>query len=235
VISLGCVVTIRRSFEEERPATERRSLRLDVAEGLVWLWRQPFLRASLLLAGATNLVSNGLALFVILVARERGASSSAIGVMLTLVAAGGLAGAVASPAIRRRVSARRVVVGLPWLYAAFIPTFAFVPGALPLGAILGVMIFLAPAWNALVTGYAIAVTPDGLQGRRASMDWLLSGSGVAAAPLLAGLLLDVLGASAAIAVFAALALVIAVAATASPALRVFPGTEPTAALGETRP
>jgi MFS family permease len=235
VVSLGCVVLIRRRFEEERAVAERRSLRRDVAEGLVWLWRRPFLRASLLLAGATNLVSNGLALLVILVARERGASSSAIGLMLTLVAAGGLAGAVATPVIRRRASARRIVLGLPWLYALLIPTFAFVPGTLALGGVFGVMLFLGPAWNATVVGYGIAVTPDGLQGRRASMDWLLSGSGVAAAPLLAGLLFGAAGATAAIAAFAALEVAIAVAATVSPALRVFPSVAPTAAPGETRP
>jgi hypothetical protein len=58
---------------------------------------------------------------------------------------------------------------------------------------------------------------------------------VAVAPLLAGLLLGALGASAAIGVFTALALVIAIAGNASTALRVFPGTAPTAAPGETRP
>jgi MFS family permease len=100
--SLTCVAMIRRPLEEAPPSAERRSLRRDVGEGLSWLWRQPFLRASLLLAGGTNLISNALALFVILVARERGASSSAIGVMLTLVAAGGLAGAVATPLALRR-------------------------------------------------------------------------------------------------------------------------------------
>lgn len=235
LVSLACVVAIRRPLEEGRRPAGRRPLRRDVVEGLVWLWRQPFLRASLLLAGGTNLVSNALALFVILAARERGASPSVVGVMLTLVAAGGLAGAVAAPAIRRHVSARRIVLGLPWLYAALIPTFAFLPGALPLGVVFGVMIFLAPAWNAIVTGYAIAITPDGLQGRRASTDWLLSGSGVAVAPLLAGLLLGTLGASAAVAVFTLLAFAIAVASTVSPALRVFPGLPARAAPGERRP
>jgi len=235
VVSLGCVVAIRRRFEEERSPAQRRPLRREVVDGLVWFWRQPFLRASLLLAGGMNLVSNALALFVILVARERGASSSAIGVMLTLVAAGGLLGALATPAIRRRISPRGIVVGMPWVYAALVPAFAFVPGALSLGVVFGVMIFLSPAWNAIVTGYAIAITPDSLQGRRASTDWLLSGSGVAVAPLLAGLLLGALGASAAIAAFTALALVIAIAGSTSTALRVFPGTPSTAAPGETRP
>jgi MFS family permease len=235
LVSLLCVVGIRRPLEDERTGDRRHSLRRDIAEGLAWLWGQPFVRASILLAGGTNLVSNALALLVILVAREEGASSASIGLMLTLVAAGGLAGAVAAPRINRRLSPRLVVVGMPWLYAALIPTMALAPDALSLGAIFGVMIVLAPAWNAIVTGYAIAITPDGLQGRRASTDWLVSGSGVALAPLLAGLLVAALGSAPAILTLAGLALVIAVASTASPALRIFPSLGFTAVPGARRP
>jgi MFS family permease len=218
LVSLVTLVFIRRPFQEPR-TSPLRPLHREIAEGLAWIWRQPFLRAALLLAGGSNLVSNALALLIILVARERGASAVAIGVMLTLVAVGGLTGALLAPSLVQRLPQRLIVVGLPWLYAALIPTFAFVPGPLGLGAIFGLMTFLGPAWNAIVGGYAIAITPDRLQARRSSVDWLVSGAGVAVAPLLAGLLLAGVGATAAIGAFAAVAFAIALGGTSSRALR----------------
>ncbi len=221
LISLLTLFTIRRPLQLERTA-HRRPLHQEIAEGLNWIWRQPFLRAALLLAGGSNLVSNALALLVILIARERGASSATVGLMLSLVAVGGLVGAILAPMLQRRLAPTLVVLGVPWLYAALIPTLALVPGALPLGAIFGLMMLLGPTWNAIVGGYAIAITPDELQARRASVDWLISGSGAALAPLLGGFLLEVLGANVAIATFAMLALTIAIGGTASRALRTLP-------------
>lgn len=221
LVSLVTLIAIRRPFQQRR-MEPRGPLHREIGEGLAWIWGNPFLRVALLIAGGSNLVSNALALFLILASRERGASATAIGLMLTLAAAGGLAGAVLAPTLQRRLPRRLVVLGLPWVYAALIPSFAFLSSPLSLGAIFGVMALLGPTWNAIVSGYAIALTPDRLQGRRSSVDWLISGSGLAIAPLLAGYLLDNLGVTATIAAFAALAAALAVAATASRSLRALP-------------
>ncbi len=218
VISLVALLRIRQPFQQKREA-QSRPLHREIVEGLFWVRRQPFLRAALLLAGGSNLVSNALALLVIIVARQRGASPTTVGLMLTLVAVGGLAGAVATPTLRRHVPTRLLILGVPWLYAALIPTLALVPDALPLGAIFGVMTFLGPAWNAVVGGFAIMITPDHLQSRCSSIDSLLSGAGIAIAPLAAGFLLSAFSATAAIAALAALALVVALGGSASRALR----------------
>lgn len=238
LVSFLTLTAIRHPFQEQRRAP-RRPLHREIGEGVAWIWQHPFLRSALLLAGGSNLVSNALALVLILASRERGASATAVGLMLTLVAAGGLAGAVLAPTLQRRLPRRLVVLGLPWLYAALIPTFALLSNPLLLGAVFGVMALLGPTWNAIVSGYAIAITPDHMQARRSSVDWLISGSGLAVAPLLAGYLLDRLGPTGTITAFAALAVVLAVAATASNALRTLPshpsqapGNEP---LGQAQP
>jgi uncharacterized membrane protein len=86
----------------------------------------------------------------------------------------------------------------------------------------GLMALLGPTWNAIISGYAIAITPDHLQARRSSVDWLISGTGLALAPLCAGYLLASLGAIITIATIASVALAIAIAGTASRALRALP-------------
>jgi len=221
LLSLTAIAAIRRPFQEQR-TTQRRPLHREIAEGLSWIWQQPFLRAAVLLAGGSNLVSNALALLVLLIARQRGASASAIGLMLSLVAAGGLTGAVLAPLLQRHVPRRLIVIGLPWLYVAVIPSFAVVGNPIAIGAIFGLMTLLGPTWNAIVGGYAIAITPDHLQARRSSVDWLISGAGIALAPLLAGYLLDTLGATSTVAAFAVLALTVAFAGTISRPLRTLP-------------
>lgn len=221
LLSLTTIAAIRRPFQEQRTAP-RRPLHREIGEGLAWIWRQPFLRAALLLAGGSNLVSNALALLVILIARQRGASATAIGLMLTLVAAGGLTGAILAPTLQRHLPRRLIIIGLPWLYTALIPSFAFIANPLAIGATFGLMTLLGPTWNAIIGGYAIAITPDHLQARRSSVDWLISGTGLALAPLLAGYLLAAFGATITIATIAAAALTIATAGTASRALRTLP-------------
>jgi hypothetical protein len=53
--------------------------------------------------------------------------------------------------------------------------------------------FFGPLWNAVVVGYRLSATPDRLQGRVASVDWLLSMSLAAVGPLVGGYLLSTIG------------------------------------------
>ena len=61
-------------------------------EGLRWLWRQPFLRATTLLVAGSNGLFQAVILAVIVIARAHGASPGAVGLILAGFGAGGLAG-----------------------------------------------------------------------------------------------------------------------------------------------
>jgi hypothetical protein len=50
LISFAALLFIRRSFQQPR-AVPRTRLKTEVAEGLAWVWRQPFLRAARPAAG----------------------------------------------------------------------------------------------------------------------------------------------------------------------------------------
>ncbi|MGH9102364.1 MAG: hypothetical protein ACRDYD_05190 [Acidimicrobiales bacterium] len=87
-----------------------------------------------------------------------------------------------------------------------------------------------PSTDSIVHGYRIAMTPDHLLGRSESARRLLSLSIAPLGPLAAGLLLAV-SSRAAVALFAASGLALAVWGTASPSVRAAPRLEDLGAAG----
>jgi MFS family permease len=223
VVSLAC---IRRPLQGPRGSVETRpSLHREIAEGLRWLWRQPFLRAAALLVAGSNFVFQALVLVVIVLAQERGASSALIGVVMGMLGAGGLLGAVLAPAVNRRIPARRVVVGVNWIWALLLPAIALVPWPLAIGGVIAAMAFVGPIWNVVIGAYLLALTPDELRGRVRGVTGLIGWGPIPLGSLIGGALLQWLGATATTFVFAATMLAIAAAASVSPAVRRAPRLE----------
>ena len=99
-----------------------------MAEGLRWLWRQPFMRATTLLVAGSNGVFQAVTLAVIVVARSNGSSPAVVGLILAGFGAGGLAaGAAAAPWVYPRIPAGVVVIGANWVWAGLLPVIALVP------------------------------------------------------------------------------------------------------------
>lgn len=218
-ISIVTLLLIRTEFQAERRDDSERRLWKEIREGIVWLWRQPFLRTTSLLVAGSNFMFQALVLFLIVIARDRGASPAAIGTMLAGMGVGGVLGAIASPLIQRRLRANTVVIGANWIWALLIPAIAFAPNALTLGAIVAAMAFVGPAWNVVIGAYQLAITPDRLLGRVASADSLVSFGAIPFGSLVAGILLESMSATSATLVLAAGMWALAAAATVSPSVR----------------
>jgi MFS family permease len=225
LVSLACVLRLRTPLAPG--PTTRRPLRGEVVEGLRWAWNVPFLRATLALAAGGNFASNSLALVLIVLARDRGASAAAIGVMLSIVGAGGLAGAVAAPALVRHLHPRLVVIGLDAVRAPLIVPLAFVANPYLLGLLAALAIFPAPAWNSLVVGRRIGLVPDRLQARVHSVDLLISYSTIPFAFLAAGFMLSGIGPRTTVFFYASWVAALALAATLAPGVRQIPATAAT--------
>jgi MFS family permease len=219
VCSLVAMARVRSSFQETRTPTAT-TTRGDVAEGVRWLWQRPFLRDSLLLVAGSNFVP--IPLLLIVTARDLGASSTVVGLVLAVTAVGGLLGSAAAPYLLSRVPTRVVVVGFVWLGAALFVILAFTREPLILGALVAAWTFFGPLWNAVVVGYRISATPDRLQGRVASVDWLLSMSLAAAGPLVGGYLLSTVGNRDTLLAVAGLLAALAALGSAAPSLRNVP-------------
>ena len=206
---------IKSEFQETRidPAPGR------AIEGLRWVWDRPFFRVCMLLFACSNPIFTGLYLLIVVLAKQDGASSAQVGVMLGIAATGGLIGALFAPGLLGRLSPRTVLIGENWLIALAIPLLLVVDNVFLLGAIVAVAELITPVTNSIVVGYRVALAPDRLQGRVQAGSTLISFSVAWAGPLAVGLLLQSAGSTATILVLTGWGMLLAVAATASRTFR----------------
>jgi MFS family permease len=147
------------------PPAARRNVRSDVGDGFAWLWQHPFFRTAAMLFALGNPVFTGLYLLAILLAKQHGASAATIGLMLAIVGAGGLLGALCAAAIRRATTARMIIIAQEWVLVALILALLLVHNALLIGLLIATAEFVTPAVNSVVAGGRVATAPDHLQGR----------------------------------------------------------------------
>ncbi len=219
--STAAIASTRSRFQTapETAARPWREMRSEVAEGVAWLRGQPFFRTTALLFAAGNPIFTGLYLLAILLARHHHASTAMIGVMLTIIGVGGLIGAVIAGPIRRRVGARGLIVGEPWLALGVVLLMLVAHNPLLIGVLVGATEFVTPATNAVVAGSRIAAAPDHLQGRVQSVATTMAMSLAWLGPLAVGYLFEHTGPATTILVVAAWTLGLALCATVAPSIR----------------
>jgi hypothetical protein len=106
------VLAIRKPLQGERDRDSK------AADGFRFALATPFLRALLLIAAPLNLAIGGV-LFTLIVALQRaGTPPAVIGLVETVVAAGGLLGAFAAPAIQARLGLATLVRSICWAAVA---------------------------------------------------------------------------------------------------------------------
>lgn len=221
LVSFVALLFIRRPFQQPR-ARQPTRLRTEIAEGLLWVWRQPFLRAAVAMIGGINLVFNALTLVLIVRAKDLGASPGLIGAMFAFLGVGGILGSLVAPRVQRRFGARRVVVTIGWLWVPQIGVLALLPNALSLGIVSGVGAFAAPAFNVVVNSHVYRVTPDRLLGRVRSAARLVTWGSIPLGALAGGFLASAFGARATLLILTAIMCGVAVAATLARGMRQLP-------------
>ncbi len=209
------MLLIRSDFQEARADSTPGQIR----EGIRWLWDRPFFRVCSLLFAASNPIFTGLYLLVVVLAKQYGASSALVGVMLGIAAAGGLLGALLAPTLVRRLSPRLVLIGENWMIALSLPWLLVAHSAVLLGLIVAVAELVTPVTNSIVVSYRVGLAPDRLQGRVQAASTLISFSAAWLGPLLIGQLLAHAGSTATILTLTGWGLALALFATASRAFR----------------
>ncbi|MGH3158582.1 MAG: MFS transporter, partial [Streptosporangiaceae bacterium] len=191
----------------------------EVREGIRWLWGQPFLRSATLAIAASNLMFQALTLVVIVVATRSGSSPSTVGLLFFGAGIGGVAGSLAAAKITRILSMKTVVVGTNWLWALLTPLIAIASGPILLGVIFAAMCIAGPVWNVSVAAYQMQITPEHLLGRVNSAIGALAFGALPIGSLLAGLLLNSVGAKHATLALGGLMAVVALLVNLTPAIR----------------
>jgi MFS family permease len=209
------MLLIRTSFQEPRVPSERGGL----GDGMRWLWQERFFRACALLFAATNPLFTGLYLLIVVLAKQHHAAPAVIGVMLGIVAAGGLLGALLAPTLRRHLAPRVVLISGTCAMALALPFLLLTHEALLLGLIVAATEFFTPATNSTVVSYRVALAPDRLQGRVQAASTLISFSAGWLGPLAVGYMLQNAGSTATILGACGWALLLATAAILTPAFR----------------
>ncbi|MBD0843380.1 MFS transporter [Streptomyces sp. TRM68416] len=232
LVALATVFGIRADLQDKaRP--EPRSLRREIREGLVWVWRQRFMRASIALVGGSNLAFQLITLAMVLIVKENGHSAATVGILGVLGGLGGLTGALVAPWINRRVPVQGILIGALMLWSVLMGAVAVADHPVQLGALMAGMSGAGALLNVAAGSYQVLVTPDAMQGRATSV-FTLIGSGLnSLGALLGGFLLHAFGSTTAVLGAAAAMALLALLALASPVVRRGGGSR--AEAGNTRP
>ena len=192
--SIASLALIRSDFQEAREPMEPTPLRNEISEGLRWLWHQRFLRTISLLVAASDLNVNALYIVVIVIAKNEGASSTLIGVIVAFIGVGGIIGAALAPWTSRHASARVAIGATLSTMTLLLPVLLLVAQTpIALGIVYGAMFIAYPTWSAVHWAYFAALVPDRLQSRVQSIATLLSLGPVPFGVLLAGVGLQWIG------------------------------------------
>jgi len=227
VVSYACstvsLLAMRTPFQQAREP-DRSSLRSRLAEGARFVWRHRFLRTCAFLFGLANFIGPGVLLALVVLGQRQGLSGGRVGLLVAAFGACLLLGSFLSPLVRRLLPVRGVLVLELWtwtgcgLYVVWPDVYVLAAAILPSAVAI-------PSTDSVVHGYRIAMTPDRLTGRVQSIWSTISLLIAPLGPLVAGVLLDNVPARAAVAVFAAFGLVLAVWGTLSPSIRGAPSLQ----------
>ncbi len=196
-----------------------RNLRLEIAEGLTWLWNQPVVRTIGFLSSVAWVMLTALDLVVIVLARQQHASSLTIGAIFAVGGAGGIFGSLMAGPVQRRLGLGRVIVGCAWLWAILWPLYALTRSLVVLAVITAALFVVWPIYNVVQMSYRTALIPDALQGRVNSAFRLISFSGQPVGFALSGALIQAVGVRASVLILGLAPLIMAIGATSSRHIR----------------
>ena len=220
LFSAVALLAMRTPFQQEREV-DRSRLRARMALGFRFLWDNAFLRTVSLLFGLANFIGPGVLFAIVVIGEEQGLTSGRVGLLVAAFGACILVGSFLSPLVRRRLPVRGVLLLELWTWVGC-GLFVIWPNVYVLAASILPTALAIPSTDSVVHSYRYAMTPDRLMGRVASV-WTTIGLAIAPlGPLVAGLLLESTSARAAIAVFAAAGLVLALWGTLSGSIRAAP-------------
>ena len=218
LVSAGSVSRIRGRFRPDRTG-QRAALWREAADGVRLVGQNQLLRAVVIQAPLINFAFTGVIFTITLALRQHGISPGIIGLAQAGIACGGLLGALAAPRMQGRLPLSQLVVMLTVVATALFAVSALLLPS-PLVAVpVAITLLLAPTANAALFAAMLRSTPEDMRGR-VNNTVILAATGLAAlAPLTAGLVVQHLSGSWALAVFAAAIGAAAIMSVALPWLR----------------
>jgi MFS family permease len=218
--STASLLLMRTPFQEEREP----GVRTPLSEGVKYFWSIPFLRATVAMIAASNLVAVGAPFAVIILAHRHGLSSLAIGSFVALQGTTLLVGSIFSPLLRRILPMRAILLSEFWMALVYAGFLAY-PNVYVLAAAASLHAFWFPNTDSAIAAYSYTLIPDRLLGRTMAASNTLRAATAPLGPLVAGLLLAHTSPRLTIVALAAPVVLAALLGTASSAMRDLPSLE----------
>jgi MFS family permease len=163
-VSLVTLGLMRAPLQPERMAS-RRKLGTEIAEGIRWVWHQPFILTMTLLMGAGAFVSSADGLLIIILAQRQHASAAMIGLIVACFGVGAILGSLVIPRLGRRMTVGHSILLARWYYVLSWPWYAVMPVPLVLGAIQFGSGVVEPLEDVAYFSHRLELIPEELQGR----------------------------------------------------------------------
>jgi MFS family permease len=192
LISLVTLVLIRTPFQRERTST-RRNVWAEVAEGVLWVWHQPFILTMTLLMGAGAFVFSGNALIIIILAQRHHASAVVIGLIFAVGGIGSILGSWLAPRLDHRLTVGQSILLTRWYFVLSWPLYALAPFPPVLGALEFGIGFVDPIEDVPYFSHRLRLIPDELKGRVLSACRLFPGTMRPLGLALTGILIQRIG------------------------------------------
>jgi MFS family permease len=215
--STAALLLMKTPFQEERVPGTRTPFR----EGLAYFWSIPFLRTTVGMIAASNVIAVGAPIALIILAHGQGLSALAIGLFIAIQGVALLAGSTLSPLLRRRFPMRAILLSEFWMGLVYV-AFLIYPSVYVLAACVALHAFWFPNTDSAIQAYSYILIPDRLLGRAMAASNTLRAASAPLGPLLAGLLLAHTSPRVAIAVLATPVVIAAILGTLSAAIRNLP-------------
>lgn len=210
LLAVGLILSLRGSYQ---PRRERRvSVRADMAEGVRWLRRHPFLRGlTLISAGSAFAQTIGSGVLVLYVLEVLHLPPADFGLLLVAGGFGGIVGGFATPPLARRFGRRIVLISGGVMDALGTAALSLTHNGFIAAGLFGLVSGGVMAWNVLTMSLRQALIPEELFGRVQGAYRTLVWGLIPLGSIVGGLLADQLGLRAVFAVSGALLLVLAIA------------------------
>jgi len=193
LVSALSLSRIRTQFQADR-SIPAGTLRSEMHDALLWLWRQPLLRFVALVTAVGDFLFSGIGLIPLVIARQQmHAPPVSIGLIFTLAAIGGILGSSVAGWVQRRVTFGPALIATEWILALLYPLLALAPNPLTLGLVRTAMSSTVSVSNTVRLSYQLGCIPDALQGRVNSLTTLLAYGSLPIGQALTGILLQSIG------------------------------------------
>ncbi|GAA3865687.1 hypothetical protein GCM10022243_34790 [Saccharothrix violaceirubra] len=164
VAIMVCVLAIRTRLGADRPYPEV-SWPRDLTTGARIAWGRPLLRTLTVLTSVGDFLFAGIGLLLIVLVRERGASTFETGTVFTAAALGAILGSLLAGRIEDRIGLRAAVSVKHWLTAALFPLLLLDLPVWVTGLAWGVVALQISILNVIQNRYLMGVVPNGSLGR----------------------------------------------------------------------